>query len=180
MSWADKYPEQRLVPFDHGWSAAYRHHEAHLRRQLGASWQLEHVGSTSVPGLLAKPVIDIAIGVPAGTDPAEAGLRLRRAGWSDLAEVGDHWTTAFPRTGVRTVIGHVFTSAQWPHAHVRLFADWLRRHDSDRDRYAALKADLVARDVWSSDYTRAKGPFVLGIVNRARAELGLPPESGPL
>lgn len=95
-------------------------------------------------------------------------------------QVGDHWATAFPATGVRAAIGHIFTAGQWPEAHVRLFAAWLRRHDSDRDQYASLKRELVSRGVWSSEYTDSKGAFVLRIVNQCRAELGLPTVTGPL
>lgn len=88
--------------------------------------------------------------------------------------MGDHWTTVFPSESVRSAVGHLFTAGQWPEAHVRLFADWLRRHTSARDRYASLKRDLLARGVWSNEYTKAKDPFVLRSANQARAELGLP------
>lgn len=180
MTWAAKYPEQQLVRYDVSWATRYSEYEALLKSHLGPEWKLEHVGSTSIPGLLAKPVIDIAIGMPDGVPMTEANQRLLRAGWSEPIHVGDYWTTAFPADGVRTAVGHLFTAGQWPEAHVRLFADWLRRHDSDRDRYASLKRDLVARGVWSAEYTTSKGPFVHQIVNQARAELGLPKATGPL
>lgn len=180
MTWADKYPEQQLVTYDRSWAASYSEFEAHLKAHLGQRWAFEHVGSTSVPGLLAKPVIDIAIGMPDRVSVREATPLLIDAGWSTPVQVGDHWTTVFPSKGVRSAVGHLFTEGQWPEAHVRLFADWLRRHTTARDRYASLKRDLLARGVWSNEYTKAKGPFVLQSVNQARAELGLPPTTGPL
>lgn len=180
MSWADKSPEQRLVSYDGSWAILYGEYEAHLKACLGRRWEFEHVGSTSVPGLLAKPVIDIAMRMPAEVCLSEVTRRLLHADWSGAVQVGDHWTTVFPAKGVRSAIGHVFTAGQWPEAHLRLFADWLRCHEADRDRYASLKRGLVERGVWSAEYTGSKATFVLWVVNQARAELGLSAASGPL
>lgn len=68
------------------------------RVSLGPGWEFQHVGSTSVPGLLAKPVIDIAIGMPQSVRASEVSDRLRQAGWSGPVPVGDHWSTVFPPT----------------------------------------------------------------------------------
>lgn len=76
---------------------------------------------------------------------------------------------------VRVAIAHVFTSMQWGSAHVRLFAEWLRQHESERDEYAMLKAGLVAGGVWGSEYTQRKAEFVRRVVNQARASRGLAP-----
>lgn len=180
MTWAERYPEQRLVPYDSAWPGRYRELEAEVKRHLGPGWEFEHVGSTSVPGLMAKPVIDVAMRMPAGVESSEISERFRAAGWSDPTPVGDHLFTACPARGVRVAIGHLFTAHQWSDAHVRLFASWLRAHDVDRDRYASLKQDLVAKGVWNSAYTESKGEFVLKIVDQARAELGLAATRGPL
>ncbi len=75
----------------------------------------------------------------------------------------------------RVAIAHLFSSEQWPSAPVRLFAQWLRTHDGDRDEYQRLKLSLVAAGIWGNAYTSAKTDFVVGIVNRARAQQGLPP-----
>ena len=94
--------------------------------------------------------------------------------------VGDHWATFLLIDKVRSAIGHIFTPELWSEAHVRLFAEWLRTHPADRDSYADLKRTLVERGAWGSDYTTAKGAFVLEVVNRARAARGLPSVNGPL
>jgi len=180
MTWAERYPSARLVEPDEAWSRRYAEVAAELRAALGDAWQVEHVGSTSVPGLVAKPVIDVALRVPDGGAPEESYARLVRAGWTAPIVVGDHWATLRTGDGVRTAIGHVFTARQWPEAHVRLFADWLRSHPDDRDRYAALKEGLVSREIWGSDYTAAKGEFVLGVVNRSREARGLRAIQAPL
>lgn len=180
MVWADKYPSQRLSAYDDAWPAMFTAYREVLSARLGAAWRIEHVGSTSVPGLVAKPVIDVALGMPAGWRVEDTREPLRSAGWSTPVPVGDHWTTVYPTEGVRAAIGHVFTAEQWPQAHVRLFAAWLRAHSADRGRYAALKLDLVEHGIWDSRYTEAKAQFVLEIVNKARASHGLAPVAGPL
>jgi len=180
MAWADKYPTVRLVAYDEGWNARFAAYRSLLTTCLGPTWRIEHVGSTSVPGLIAKPVIDLALGMPADADVRSSGAALQGAGWSAPVPVGDHWTTVHPPHGVRAAVGHIFTAEQWPQAHVRLFAEWLRDHPIDRDRYAGLKRDLVAHGIWSSQYTEAKTEFVLETVNKARKARGLPPVAGPL
>lgn len=147
---------------------------------LGDRWAIEHVGSTSVPGLAAKPVIDLALRLPAGFSLDEAADVLLAAGWSRPIVVGDHWATFHPAAGPRSAIGHIFGAEQWAEAHVRLFAQWLREHPDDRRRYESLKRELIARDVQSSDYTDGKREFVHRIVDQARATRGLPPVDCPL
>ncbi len=77
--------------------------------------------------------------------------------------------------GIRVAIAHLFTLEQWPCAHVRLFAAWLRAHDADRDVYQKLKQSLVDDGIWGPAYTAAKTNFVVSIVNQARAQMALPP-----
>jgi GrpB-like predicted nucleotidyltransferase (UPF0157 family) len=176
----DKYPAERLAAPDAAWPTRYAELWARLRRALGPGWVMEHVGATSVPGLIAKPVIDMALRLPPDRLLAEVCPSLVRAGWTAPVAVGDHWATFWLTGEVRSAIGHIFTAEQWPEAHVRLFADWLRTHPADRDRYADLKTALVARGTWGSDYTAAKGAFVLEMVNKARGARGRPPLSAPL
>lgn len=180
MTGGARYPRERLVPPSAAGPGAFVKHARRLRRALGDDWLVEHVGSTSVPGLVAKPVIDLALRVPAAGDLADAGVRLSRAGWSEPEAVGDHWATYLLVAGVRTAIGHLFTAEQWETAHVRLFADWLRSHPQDRERYADLKRALVADGTWGHDYTAAKEGFVRKVVDRARTARGLPPTDGTL
>jgi GrpB-like predicted nucleotidyltransferase (UPF0157 family) len=178
MSRQARYPSGRVVAADPAWPTRYAALSADLGRRLGRDWVLEHVGSTSVSGLAAKPVIDIAIRVPDGLSVEDADEPLALAGWSAVAPVGDHWATFLVVDGVRSAIGHLFHGGQWQEAHVRLFAQWLRDHDEDRDAYERLKRSLVDRGVWGSAYTDAKGGFVADVVNRARAGRGLAPAVG--
>jgi GrpB-like predicted nucleotidyltransferase (UPF0157 family) len=171
------YPPERVVEYDPTWPARFAMYAAGLSAVLGPSWAIEHVGSTSVPGLAAKPVIDLALRVPSGESLSDWQATFVAAGWTVTRELGDHHATFWLVDGVRGAIGHVFTAEQWPTAHLRLFAEWLRRHPADRDTYARLKRALVAQGIWGSAYTEAKRAFVEGIVLKARAERGL---QGPL
>lgn len=180
VTWAEQYPEERLVAPDPSSPARYAQFAAHLQQALGHGWVMEHSGSTAVPGLCAKPVIDIVLRLPEGQNRPDVDAELLAAGWSVAVVVGDHWATFYPTAGRRAAIGHIFTAAQWPEAHMRLFVRWLRTRPADRRRYADLKRKLVAAGVWSADYTHRKAEFVLEIVNKAREEQGLIPIDGRL
>lgn len=165
----------RLASYDPAWAKRYEAISDDLARALGPTWALEHVGSTSVPGLLAKPVIDIALRMPAKAPFADGLQAFGGTPWTTPLVVGDHWATFLRVDGVRTAIGHIFTADQWAEAHIRLFAAWLRTHPVDRDRYARLKSDLVDEGAWGSAYTDAKEVLVREVVNKAREARGLPP-----
>ena len=182
MTWADRYPATKLVPYDEGWPRRYADLAAGLRQTLGEGWQIEHVGATTLPRLAAtprndhgaaKPVIDLALSPPPEVSQRAIDRALGRAGWTIPEPVGDHHAAFVLDGATRLAIAHIFTPEQWPTAHVRLFANWLRTRPTDRDAYAHLKTGLVADDVWGSEYTQAKRAFVLGVVNAARAEMGL-------
>ncbi len=175
VTWVEQYPEERLVAYDPDWPSRFLEVAQLLRRGLGPEWVIEHAGSTSVPGLSAKPVIDLVLRLPEGQDVTEATRPLLSADWSAPVEVGDHWAIFHPAEGRRAAIGHIFTAVQWPEAHMRLFARWLRSHPADRQRYEDLKRGLVQQGIWGSDYTRRKASFVHEIVNSARRHQGLAP-----
>lgn len=163
------------MPWDNRWLLDYRALADRLIRGLGDGWLVEHVGSTSVPLLPAKPVIDVALRMPAGVELHEVAGIFNPLGWDGPAVVGDHAALFLLDRGIRVAIGHLYTPEQWPTAHIRLFARWLREHPRDREAYAALKTGLVSTGVWGPDYTAAKTEFVLGVVNRARIVSELEP-----
>lgn len=161
------------MPYDPRWTERYTSLASDLNRGLGTGWTVEHVGSTSVPGLPAKPVIDLAIGVPDGNHLRHRAEVFHGLGWTGPVTTGDHQAFFLLDHGLRKAIAHTFTAEQWPDAHPRLFADWLRGHPADRDEYARLKNALVRNDTWGKDYTEAKRDFVEEVVNRARAARSL-------
>jgi GrpB-like predicted nucleotidyltransferase (UPF0157 family) len=180
MIWAEKYPDDRLVDYDPAWREKYLDFHRALTAALGTDWVIEHAGSTSVPGLCAKPVIDLVLRLPEEWAVVTATNPLTEAGWTAPIVVADHWATFYPQTDPRAAIGHIFTAQQWPSAHIRLFADWLRSHAEDRQRYLHLKQRLLTDGTWDARYTSGKADFVREIVNRARREGGLPPVEGAL
>lgn len=164
-----RYPPEGLVPYDPTWPAHYAALAQTLHRVLGDHWHVEHIGSTSVPGLLAKPVIDLALRIPDNQAVEDKLPGLADAGWTHPTPLPTHRALfQFDASGTRKAIAHLFTAEQWPTAPPRLFAAWLRTHPADRHAYASLKRHLRSNGLWGHDYTAAKTTFVEQIVARAR------------
>jgi GrpB-like predicted nucleotidyltransferase (UPF0157 family) len=135
-----------VVPWDPGWSEAFERVAADLRLALAdvPAAAVEHVGSTSVPGLAAKPVLDIDVIVPAAEVPA-AIAALERAGYRHRGDLGVPQREAFhaPDDGVPR---HVYVCVGGT-LHVRnhlAVRDVLRRRPDLRDAYADVKLALAA------------------------------------
>ena len=131
-----------------------------------------HIGSTAVPGLDAKPVIDVMGGVVALADADAAIPHIEALGYEYISE---HESTMpyrrffrLQRDGVRIAHLHVveMTHTFW-RDHLA-FRDWLRDHDQDSRAYAALKHDLATRFADDrSAYTRAKSEFIAELMVKA-------------
>ena len=160
-----------LADPDPAWPSLFEREAARIRAALGGRVRLlEHVGSTSVPGLAAKPIIDMVLAVPDSADEASyvpdleaAGyvLRIREPEWFE------HRVFKGPDTDVNL---HVFTEGASEIGRMLTFRDRLRASDADRDRYAAVKRDLAARRwTWVQEYADAKSAVVAEILERAEA-----------
>jgi GrpB-like predicted nucleotidyltransferase (UPF0157 family) len=157
--------------YDPEWPLLYSREEARIRSILGDRVvRIEHVGSTAVPGLPAKPVIDIALEVPDSANESAyvpemeaAGyvLRIREPEWFE------HRVFKGPDTEVNL---HVFTTGCTEVDQMLLFRDWLRANAADRELYATAKRELAARDwKYMQQYADAKTPVVQEIMLRAQA-----------
>ena len=162
-----------LVDYDPAWAAAFDREAAALRDVLGdRAFSVEHVGSTSVPGLVAKPVVDILLVVADSSDEPSYAPRLEAAGYVLRVrepEMYQHRMFNGPRTPINV---HVF-SARCPEIERMLaFRDWLRHNARDRETYANLKRNL-AREEWDSidGYAKAKSAVVTDILARAEAPI---------
>lgn len=164
-----------LCDYDPGWSADFEAAASDLRSGTGADWVIEHIGSTSIPGMPAKPIIDLAVRVSQLTDVDLHDRALTGVGFVAIA--------AGPRTHrvrvrldgtVRTHIAHFFTAAQWDTCNQRIFRDWLHLHAEDRELYAIAKRVAAVNASGSRDYTARKTSTVQAIVDRARRARGLP------
>ncbi len=161
-----------LAEPDPAWPQLFAREAEAIRDLLGDDVRLlEHVGSTSVPGLPAKPIIDILLVVDdSGDEPAyaprlEAGgyvLRIREPDWHQ------HRLFKGPGTNVNL---HVFSVGSTEIDRMLSFRDHLRTHWEDREAYLAAKRDLAAR-VWEfvQQYADAKSEVVEAIIARAQAE----------
>ena len=156
-----------IVPYDPRWAARFAEERALLARAL-APWltgAIEHVGSTAVAGLDAKPVIDIMAGVASLAASRDAVAAAERCGYLYFPYRSDvmHWFCK-PSPAFRTHHLHLvpFGSNLWRE---RLaFRDYLREHPDVARDYAALKRELAERYRFDREaYTEAKGPFVTRI-----------------
>lgn len=160
-----------LVPYDPAWPARFAAEAAVLRERL-KPWlagEIEHVGSTAVPGLCAKPVIDIMAPVRSLDESRPAIEALRDLDYVHFPYLPDemHWFCK-PSPARRTHHLHLIPlgSARWREQ--LAFRDALRADDALAARYAALKQQLAAlhRDDREA-YTQAKGPFICDVTGGA-------------
>lgn len=135
---------------------------------------VEHIGSTAVPGLAAKPVIDL---MAAGDLVAvmEHEATLERLGYQ-RHETGMPNRLFYRREqgGRRSHNLHIVPSETWPTRNERVLRDHLRSHPEDAARYATLKQQLASTGLSTEDYTRAKTQLIQEFTDRARTERGLP------
>jgi len=165
-----------FVDYDPEWPARFAREEARIRGILGDRvLRLEHTGSTSVPGLAAKPIIDMTMTVADVLDEPAWVPDLEAAGYRLVIrehepEWYDHRVLKGPDTNVNL---HVFSAGCVELERMVGFRDWLRTHDDERHLYEATKRDLLKRE-WKfvQNYADAKGEVVEQIA--ARAGIGGP------
>ena len=149
---------------------------ARIRQALGDRLiRIEHTGSTSVPGLAAKPIIDITLVVADSADEASYVPQLEGAGYVLRIREPDWFQhRLFKGPDTNTNI-HTFSAGSPEIERMVAFRDWLRSNDDDRDLYERTKRDLASRD-WQyvQHYADAKTEVVEAIMARALA-----PHAGP-
>ena len=171
---------ERLVvihPYDPQWPAMFESERQAIVGALGErAVQLEHTGSTSVPGLGAKPKIDITLAVPDSTDEDDYVPALEAAGYRFLCREPEWFEHRLLVRDHPQVNLHVFTVGCSEIDQMTGFRDWLRAHPDDRALYERAKRELAARD-WTivQDYADAKTDIVTEI--KRRAGLDRPPRS---
>jgi GrpB-like predicted nucleotidyltransferase (UPF0157 family) len=156
-----------LADPDPAWPARFEDEAGRIRGALGdAVLELHHVGSTAVPGLPAKPVIDIALVVADPADEASYVPALEAAGYELRIREPDWYDHRLLRPqGHHDVNLHVFGPECPEVARMLAFRDHLRADPADRDRYAATKRELAARD-WPTvqHYADAKSEVIQAIL----------------
>lgn len=171
----DPFTNLEVVPYDVHWPAAFEAEAARLRSAFGSlALRIDHHGSTSVPGLAAKPIIDIQVSVTALQPLGAYGERLQAVGYVHVPHPDDSFCPFFHR------------SHQWPHSHhvhvvqaggaeerrTLAFRDYLREHSAAAREYEQLKRALapqftVADRESREAYARAKTDFIERIIATA-------------
>ncbi|QKG83896.1 GrpB family protein [Kroppenstedtia pulmonis] len=160
-----------LVEYDSRWPELFEGEANRVRSALGnKALQVEHVGSTSVPGLCAKPIIDMILVVADSADEPSYVPTLEAAGytlWIREPEWFEHRLLKGPDIDINL---HVFSAGTSEIERMLRFRDWLRANDTDRDNYARAKRSL-ARRVWRhvQHYADAKTAIIQEIMDRANA-----------
>ncbi|GGO43375.1 hypothetical protein GCM10012287_06400 [Streptomyces daqingensis] len=167
-----------IAEYDPSWPAQGGQACAELTEAVpGLFLDIEHVGSTSVPGLAAKPVIDLMASVATLDDvTADREASLERLGFR-LQETGMPGRLFYFRSsddGRRTHHLHVVTAGTWGTRNERLFRDHLLAHPRAAAEYAELKRRAAAEEDDGFAYTKRKTELIQRVVDDERAARGLP------
>jgi len=153
-----------IADYDPAWPERFALERARIVTALGArAVAVEHVGSTAVPGLAAKPIVDVLVAV---ADPEADELRgaLEAAGYELRVREPGHRMFRTPTLDVHV---HLWAAGDPEIERTLRFRDRLRASPADREEYERLKRDLAARD-WPdmNAYAEAKGPLIGEILAR--------------
>jgi len=163
-----------LVEYDPAWRGNYAREAQRIKGALAErALSVEHVGSTSVPGLMAKPIIDILLVVANSADERSYVPALEATGYVlRIREPDWHEHRLFKGPDININL-HVFTQGSEEIKRTLLLRDWLRTNKADRELYARTKRDLASKK-WKyvQNYADAKGEVIEGILARAKASSG--------
>lgn len=167
-----------LSPYNPKWPEYYREEEASIKEAVGeALFRISHVGGTSVPGLTAKPTVDIFLEVCSDKDPDWLIETIQNLGYICTPQPNNPaphlmFTKGYTPKGFaeKVVHLHIRYPGDWDEFY---FRDYLCEYDAARQEYSALKTGLQKRFVHDRDaYTDAKGDFVKRITAAARKQYG--------
>lgn len=167
------YPQRVTVaPPDPAWPLAFEAERSRIRALLPDARHIEHIGSTAVPGLPAKPILDIMLGV----EDFDAALhwlqRLELLAYRHFPDVSTEWRLFMGHGEPRMHHLHLvaFGGEEW--RKLLGFRDRLRASAELRQAYAAEKLRLCARHEFDrAAYTAAKAPFILGVLRDGEERL---------
>jgi len=160
-----------LVDYDPDWPIRFEREAAKIRAALGErALMIEHAGSTSVPGLVAKPILDIIVAVVNSRDESTYVPALEAAGYR-LHIREPEWEEHRLFKGTHPAVNmHVFTIGSREIRRMLTMRDWLRANEADRELYAATKRELASRTwKYGQHYADAKTTVITEIMARAEA-----------
>lgn len=160
-----------IAEYDDAWPDRFRRERGKIRAALGGSaLTIEHIGSTSVPGLAAKPIVDILIVVEDSADEGSYAPAMEAAGYVLRVREPDFHEHRMFRSPEKDVHVHVFSPGSPEIDRCLMLRDHLCSDAEDRELYARTKRALARRD-WPSTqhYAEAKSEVIEGILARAAA-----------
>jgi GrpB-like predicted nucleotidyltransferase (UPF0157 family) len=164
--------EIKLLDYDTDWPKKFETHAGRIIEALGDSaLRIEHIGSTSVPGLAAKPIIDILVVVQDSADESAYLHQLEAAGYRLRVREPDWNAHRMFRTPERDVHVHIYSEGCPEIERYLIFRERLRRNIEDRNRYECRKRELAEKE-WPdmNDYAEAKTEVIESIIASAQAE----------
>ena len=167
----DRARKIEVVPYDPAWPRLFVAEEEKVRAALGAvALLIEHVGSTAVPGLSAKPVIDVQLTVQDSANEDSYRSALEHAGYRLVVREPEWFEHRMLKGAAPETNLHVYSAGCAQLDHCRLFRDWLRVSPQDVALYARTKQELAQRE-WAhvQDYADAKQDVIAEIMARAEA-----------
>jgi GrpB-like predicted nucleotidyltransferase (UPF0157 family) len=165
-----------IADYNPAWPERFRQEEVKIVAALGeAALSVEHIGSTSVPGLAAKAVVDVLLVVEDSGDEASYLPAMEEAGYVLRVREPDFDEHRMFRTPEKDVHVHVFSAGSPEIERYLLLRDRLRQNEGDRELYAQTKRELAKQD-WPTmeHYAEAKTEVVEGIISRAVAARSRP------
>ena len=160
-----------LVGHDATWTASYERGREELLQTLAAhtSMAIEHIGSTALPDIVAKPVIDMVVGIRDVDAAPTHARRLMQIGYREWFGGPGRVTLRRDPTGTLPAYHlHIVTYGGETWSDLLCFRNWLLEHVDERMNYEALKKALAVRFSDSRQYSEAKSLFVKRVVARAR------------
>ena len=173
-AWSNSVEDRiEISEYDPAWPAEYEAERGRIRAALDADllMEIQHIGSTAIPGMAAKPIIDILLMVHEGAERGRVIQGLQKLGyvyWAENPEPGRmFFVKGMPPFGTRrTHHVHVFDDGA-ERRHRIAFRDYLRLHADAAQEYAELKRQLAERFVNDRDaYTLGKDEFIANICAR--------------
>lgn len=168
-----KEGEVRLSEYCADWPGVYLREEKRIEQGLhDLNYALEHVGSTAVPGMLSKPIIDIAAGVSTFEGLQEFVSQLNSLGYEYRGECGvpDRHFFLFRSSGQTIFHLHLVRTEDEQWANFFLFRDFLRSNSEAAELYSRQKQELQKEYSGKrKDYTAGKDPVIRQILDQAKA-----------
>ena len=179
----EKVPELKphpvtVVDYDPQWPIIYAAEQVLLLSRTGSHFtELEHIGSTAVPGQRAKPIIDMMAAIHSLDELSafQPGLEFLGYGLFDTGMCNRYFFRRQDASG-QVFHLHIVELSTWSERKERLLRDYLLEHPEAVKAYGEVKTELAQTHPEDSHaYTEAKTDFIQSVINKARAERGLPP-----